>query len=96
VSYFKVLSVYLRESLGKNTITLVKFLGRNMKTDPPEEEQEIVGSEHPAMVIMKCSVFWDISPCNPLKVNRRFGGTYRLHLESRRIDHARKQRGSRR
>jgi hypothetical protein len=28
-------------------------------------------------------VFWDITPCSPLKVNRRFGGTYRLHLQGR-------------
>jgi hypothetical protein len=26
------------------------------------------------------SVFWDIS-CSPLNVNRRFGGTCRLHLQ---------------
>jgi hypothetical protein len=26
---------------------------------------------------------WDITPCSPLKVNRRFGGTYRLHLQGR-------------
>jgi hypothetical protein len=24
---------------------------------------------------MKSSIFWDITPCSPLKVNRRFGGT---------------------
>jgi hypothetical protein len=29
------------------------------------------------------SVFWDITPCSPLKVNRRFGGTYHLHLQGR-------------
>jgi hypothetical protein len=29
--------------------------------------------------------FWDITPCSPLKVNRRFGGTHRLHLQYRRI-----------
>jgi hypothetical protein len=23
---------------------------------------------------MKSSIFWDIPPCSPLKVNRRFGG----------------------
>jgi hypothetical protein len=23
-------------------------------------------------VVMKCSIFWDIMPCSPLKVNRRF------------------------
>jgi hypothetical protein len=40
---------------------------------------------------MKSSVFWDIGPCSPLKVNRRFGGTYRLHLQGR-ISQARYQR----
>jgi hypothetical protein len=29
---------------------------------------------------MKSSVFWDITPSSPLKINRRFGGTCRLHL----------------
>jgi hypothetical protein len=29
---------------------------------------------------MKSSFFRDITPYNPLKVNRRFGGTYRLLL----------------
>jgi hypothetical protein len=28
----------------------------------------------------KSTNFWDITPCSPLRVNRRFGGTYRLHL----------------
>jgi hypothetical protein len=31
-------------------------------------------------VVMKSTVFCDITPCSPLKVNRRFGGTYLLHL----------------
>jgi hypothetical protein len=30
---------------------------------------------------MKSSVFWGIIPYSPLKVSRRFGGTYRLHLQ---------------
>jgi hypothetical protein len=35
-------------------------------------------------VVLKGSIFWDITSCNPLKVNRRFGGTcaiscYLLH-----------------
>jgi hypothetical protein len=33
-------------------------------------------------VVMKSAIFWDIMPCNPLKVNRRFGGTYRFHLRA--------------
>jgi hypothetical protein len=31
------------------------------------------------------SIFWDITQCNPLKVNRRFGGTCRLSLQVRRM-----------
>jgi hypothetical protein len=31
-------------------------------------------------VVMKNAVFWDMTPRSPLKVNRRFGGKYRLHL----------------
>jgi hypothetical protein len=26
-----------------------------------------------AAVVMKSTIFWDITPCSPLKVNRRFG-----------------------
>jgi hypothetical protein len=33
--------------------------------------------EHKATSI-KSYIFWDITPCSPLKVNRRFGGTCRL------------------
>jgi hypothetical protein len=36
-----------------------------------------------AMVI-KSTIFWDITPCSLFKVNRRFGGTYRLNLQGRR------------
>jgi hypothetical protein len=42
-------------------------------------------------VVMKNILFWDITPCSPLKVNPLFGGTYRLHLQGRRISQARNQ-----
>jgi hypothetical protein len=45
-------------------------------------------------VVLKSSVFWDIMPSSPFKVNRRFGGTYHLHFKGRRISPARKQRES--
>jgi hypothetical protein len=32
---------------------------------------------------IKSTIFWDITPCGPLSVNRCFGGTYRLHLQGR-------------
>jgi hypothetical protein len=31
------------------------------------------------------SIFWDIMPCRPLKVNRLFRETHHLHLQGRRI-----------
>jgi hypothetical protein len=34
-----------------------------------------------AAVFMKTYIFLDITPCDQLKVNRRFGGSYRLHLQ---------------
>jgi hypothetical protein len=30
---------------------------------------------------MTSSVFWDITPCSPLKVDRRLGETYLIHLQ---------------
>jgi hypothetical protein len=39
---------------------------------------------------MKSTIFWDITPCSQLSVNRRFGGTYSLHLQGRKISWARK------
>jgi hypothetical protein len=56
----------------------------------------IVGFEVLAAVVMKSSIFCYITPCNPLKVNRGFGGTYRLHLQGRIIYRPRYQRESRR
>jgi hypothetical protein len=44
---------------------------------------------------MKSSIFWDITPYSPVKVNIRFGGTGRLHLQGRRISQTRNWRESR-
>jgi hypothetical protein len=42
-------------------------------------------------IYMKSFIFWNITPCIPLKVNRRFGGTCRFHLQDRRICQTRNQ-----
>jgi hypothetical protein len=42
-------------------------------------------------VTMKNAIFWDVVPCGYC-VNRRFGGTYRLHLQGIRNPRARNQR----
>jgi hypothetical protein len=39
--------------------------------------------------LMKSFIFWDITPCSQLKVNRRFGGIFCLHIQGRRISHVR-------
>jgi hypothetical protein len=39
----------------------------------------------------KSFIFWDIKPCSPLKLNRRFGGTCRLHLQGWRVSRGRNQ-----
>jgi hypothetical protein len=38
------------------------------------------GFEVLTAVAVMTSIFWDITLCNPLKVNQRFVETYRLHL----------------
>jgi hypothetical protein len=45
---------------------------------------EIIKSRIQINIQLKSSTFWDITPCNPLKVNLRFGETC-LHLQGWRI-----------
>jgi hypothetical protein len=52
----------------------------------------IVGSE----VLTAGVILWDIKPCSLLKVNRRFGGTYRLHIQGQIISGTRYQSESKR
>jgi hypothetical protein len=45
-----------------------------------------VGFEVLTAVVLKSTIFWDITPCSPLRVNQRFGGTNHhsaCHLLSR-------------
>jgi hypothetical protein len=36
-------------------------------------------------VVTKNSLFWDITPCSPLKLKQYFGEIYHIHLQGRRI-----------
>jgi hypothetical protein len=47
----------------------------------------IVGFEVLTAVVMKSFIFWDVTPCSLLKVDRRFGGTFRFHLQGRIREH---------
>jgi hypothetical protein len=44
-----------------------------------------------ATFLTRRPVFWDITPCSPLKISRRFGVTCRFRLQARRINQARYQ-----
>jgi hypothetical protein len=44
-------------------------------------------------VVMNSSVFWHITPCSLLKINKRFGGSCRLHHQSRKKSHSTNQLG---
>jgi hypothetical protein len=46
---------------------------------------KLVGFEVFTAVVLKSIFFWDMTPCTPLSGTRRFGGTYPLHLQGRRI-----------
>jgi hypothetical protein len=54
---------------------------RRKKTKESRYEYYTVGFQVLTAVFMKCSAFWNIIPCSPLKVNWRFGRTYHLHLQ---------------
>jgi hypothetical protein len=42
-------------------------------------------------LLLKSTICWDITLCSPLRVNGRFAGTYRLHLQGWKINRARNQ-----
>jgi hypothetical protein len=43
-------------------------------------------------ILLKSSIFWDITLCSPLEVVRRFGEICHLSIQSRRMSRARNQR----
>jgi hypothetical protein len=50
-----------------------------------------VGLAFLTAVIMMSSLFWDVTPCSLLKINRRFVGTSRRYLQCPRIRKSRNQ-----
>jgi hypothetical protein len=49
------------------------------ETMSPKYKNKQVGFEVITAVVMKSSIFWDITPCNSLEIKRRFGGTCHIH-----------------
>jgi hypothetical protein len=67
-------------SINSESGRLVQVYGSDFKAYYIEVETEVQTS-----VVMTNSIFWDITPCIPVNANRRFGGTYRLHLQDLRV-----------
>jgi hypothetical protein len=61
----------------QNALDIVSGFGHLMKC----HENCVIGVSDKDM--KKSSIFWDITPCSPLRVNRRFRGICRLHLQGR-------------
>jgi hypothetical protein len=50
--------------------------------------EEIQSDRKEYNITQKSPIFWGLTPCSPLKVSQRFGGTYRLHLLGWRVSQA--------
>jgi hypothetical protein len=45
----------------------------------------LVGIEVLTAMVVDSFIFWDITPFGPVEVNRRFGETYCLQLQGRKV-----------
>jgi hypothetical protein len=44
--------------------------------------------------MMKCTIFWDVTLCNLVEIQRRFGVIYCLRLQGQRVSQPRSWRGA--
>jgi hypothetical protein len=71
---------------GHTLNTIFQLLNRSLYIYICQQSEMLTTSE------LKSTIFWDMRPCSPLKVNRRFGGSYSLHFKGPRIRRGRNQR----
>jgi hypothetical protein len=60
----------------KSSLWITEFLGF-VQHNISETGSVFVGFEVLTAVVMKSTIFWDITPCSVLSVYVHFGGTYR-------------------
>jgi hypothetical protein len=60
---------------------------RQQERGDRQERHSFVNAEKWALT--EVGIFWDITPCSPLKVSRRFGGKCYLHFQVWKTDQAR-------
>jgi hypothetical protein len=79
---------------SKNTLfsfTECRVFQSGLRLRERKKRMPLLGFEVLTAVIMKKSVCWDITSYIPLKVKRRFGGTYRIHFQGRRMSQAKNE-----
>jgi hypothetical protein len=69
--------------------SLILTFGLSLSTDIERIIISYVGFQFVTVVVMNSPIFWDITLCSPLKVNRSSGGTCRLHLQGLGTIHSR-------
>jgi hypothetical protein len=62
------------------------FNKRQMNSSLPES---VFGFEALMQITVKSTVFWGMTQCSQIDVNRRFGGKYYFRLRGRRLNYAR-------
>jgi hypothetical protein len=75
----------LRTLYNLKDVREIRVFVRNITIISTEIENKCLRFEVLTALIMKGSVFWDITPCSPLEANKRFGETWCLHLRDRRV-----------
>jgi hypothetical protein len=65
-------NLYFSPLLGEIKSAFKAFVGKF-------EVTKLSGRSRRTVLKLKRTIFWDVTPCRPLKVNRRFGGSYCLH-----------------
>jgi hypothetical protein len=69
----------IMDSVQHNTHITDQPLSQNFSESSKMYVLIYFGFEALTEVVIESSVFWDVTLCSPLKVNRRYGGTCRLH-----------------
>jgi hypothetical protein len=81
VLYSKLMNARTME--GESLVSNHTSEGKSVKINFPPKLIAFIWFNDLTAVVMKSSIFWDITPCSPLKINRLFEGTHRLHLQGR-------------
>jgi hypothetical protein len=76
------ISFCIKKGSGSHTVTTILISNLSLSLSSCFEFEVLTA------VIMKSIIFWDVTPCSLVKVNRRSIGKYCLHRQVRRVNQA--------